>query len=429
MKRLFLLSLFLLVGVLFTIVINGCGIFGSSGSPTLTLKAVLPAASISSSSISTSSSTNVKKLILVTQYSFKIVEVTGPDMNVDVSYAVGLPLGVLFIDGDNKLLGTLTMTTTGGDLSILPLTKLNGSEIDLGGITFSNGLATPEADPIIAGGPIDMTAGEKADVARLNDIITGILKSPDIDRNGIVDFLENKYFKFLFQYCYNIGSFPAYDSSQNDAAVSVTPFSPARLDGFWIRAYTLSASSTSSDTAWGGNPVWPIRFPPAYTETHTANSGQYTQQMTPVSPVANTRIPVPGTYEVDSPDAAGGTLYFNVGDQQPVVDNIVVPVPVFNVSGGKLQSITWTWHMINDPTGPEIDPTWFMDHYLIQITKITAATNTFTRIYDSVSLSGSIKSHTLATPQTWSDCDSIDFSYYDKFGNMIGVNHTRTGIL
>lgn len=388
----------------------------------LSLKAILPAAGASAVS-----STEVKELVLVTQYSFRTVEVTGTDLNVDISYAIGQPLGVLFIDASGALMGTLNLTTGSGDLDILPLTKISSSEIYLGRIKFSSRLASPETDPISAGGPIDMTATEKAAVAGLNNILSCILRYPDINQNGIVDFLENKYFRFGFDYGFIIGTYPSYESSQDNSSVDITPdsFLASHLKEFKTYVHTLN--SDSIDTAWGENPHWPITFPATYTETHETYTGGGTEQDDTHGHLI-TMVPTPGTYEVES--TTEGTLYFNVEDQGPVLDSMPTPVPVFTVSGGSLESISWTWHMRNTPTGLEIDPTTFLDHFNFRINNEHGGSmESMADVYDSPSLSSSVNSHTLTSPAAWVDCDSFSFTYYDKFGNMVFMQFYRPWVL
>lgn len=103
----------------------------------------------------------------------------------------GSPVGLLFLEEDRDFVGYLSL---GNGIDSLPLNKLAPSvtEIDLKTLTISGNVITPSHNPI--GTEIPITGEELIVIAQNDDFFAAILKNPDADGNGKVDFMENEFF-------------------------------------------------------------------------------------------------------------------------------------------------------------------------------------------------------------------------------------------
>jgi hypothetical protein len=388
----------------------------------------------------------VKKIILVTGNSFRTVEETEKIINIDISSEIGSPLGVVFVDGNDNLLGVLNIETSEGPLNVLPLTKLIDSEIDLGKITFGvdsegNKIATPENDPIGEGKVIDMTETEKNAAALTNSVLSSIIKHPDANNNGIIDYLEDKYYRFCFQYHFNAGRVPEYQPG--DGNFDTIVFSTAILNGFYTRCGVISSQNINSN--WW-NSRYPLDFPDSWNSnwqrghyTGSINDDDYTQNNN--GPGGGTHYPTEGFYTVTITDDGDSPydVQFYISGQNKVVDSVIIAIPTYHVNGGMLQKITWSWKLRNNIQGTTIDPVAFIDDFDIAINDLSSEGNNhyiIERIYNSsggdkydwegVWLTGAEEEHILGRSDVpWIECDRIDFGYSDKFGNVVIVQFER----
>lgn len=114
------------------------------------------------------------------------------------------PAGLVFADSSNHYLGYLTF---GSGIDSLPLNmlKTDVTTIDLKSITITAGVAVPEYSPI--GNEIPMTASDVSAYSLNNGIFATLLKNPDVDGDGIVDALENSFYKYFMTYFLTPGVF------------------------------------------------------------------------------------------------------------------------------------------------------------------------------------------------------------------------------
>jgi hypothetical protein len=103
----------------------------------------------------------------------------------------GNPIAMIFVGTNNEYLGYLFLKN---DIAFLPLSKLKGdiATVDLGTLSSSGLVVEPSNNPI--GNEIPFTNDEITTFAQANGLFASIIKNPDVDNNGIIDFLEDKYF-------------------------------------------------------------------------------------------------------------------------------------------------------------------------------------------------------------------------------------------
>ncbi len=406
----------------------------------LYLKAELPTPSGATSfNRASTQSSAVKTIILATDRSFRSVEVTGTTVNIDITREIGSPLGIIFADQTDGLLGALNIETTEGDLNVLPLTVLTGSEIDLGKITFGldsegNRVATPEHDPIGVGKVIDMTETEKGAYAITASILSAAMKYPDADSNGIVDTLENRLYKLAFMYWYEAGQYPDYQPGDGEYNGEMP--NSVKLHGFLCHCGYIAGDGQNSTV--GQNNRYPIRFPDTWDPSW--ERGHYTGN-DPVKgddgtnnnngPDGGTHPPTDGFYTVTVTDD-GDSPYdvrFYITNQDKAVENDIMASPTFYVKDGMFQKVTWSWKLRNNIQGPLVNPLIFIkdltiqvnDHYPHDTVRIYNSCGNSDR-YDwaGVYLTGAEGEHILGRDDVpWVECDSINFAYNDHFGNHV----------
>lgn len=376
----------------------------------------------------------ITKIVLVTIDSFRIVDITGDNFSIDIANERNTPVGIIFIDNSDQMAGCLQFVATSTDtLNLLPLTKLKEGtqEIDLEKISFSEdaegNIAISTYDPVGENKEISFSETEKKAAAKMTKILANILKNPDVNGNGTIDFLENKYFILNIQYHLNAGEIPAGGS---DGQYDATVFSIANLNGFYTQCLIYPDYMNEENR-------FPLTFPSSYLWTHgnytgNNNNDDYTQNNG--SPEGGTAFPVDGNYIVDAGAVGCANLTFRVTGQQDAVDNLIIPFPRYYISGGNLRKITWEWKLRNDINGQSIDPRAFINDMSIQVNN-----SSLQRTYNSygggatyewvgVNLTGAEGEHVIGVNNlNWTtDCDGrIDFGYNDAFGNHVVVQFEK----
>lgn len=373
----------------------------------------------------------VTGVILATENSQELVAVSGVELDIDLSLKKGKAVGVVFVGEDNRAVGVLRFqTTNGGDLYLLPLFNIETGEISLGTITFGQtaagvDVADPEFDPIGPGEVIDMAESEKSALALSSSVMGNLVANSDANGNGTIDFLEDKIYRFAFQYHIDAGIVPEYVAG--DATYSAYIFSKSTLYGFYTHAGVYNANGLD----WW-NAVYPIVFPDTwniawprgpYTATSfTRNSAGINRQ---------THYPTDGTYIVTI--TGDGEVSFPVDSQDTLLNQALIPIPSYHVENGMLGEITWSWRNQNNLDGEDVDSSFLIKRLIIQIND---AQETYVRIYNSEggglydwegeTLTGDEGEHVLGRADVpWIDCDRIDFAYFDQFGNHYVMQFKR----
>lgn len=382
----------------------------------------------------------VKKIVLVTDNHFNTISsIDSTELNIDIGAQKGRPMGVVFFDENDEVLGILNIETTEGNLNILPLANLSGIEIDLGQITFGvNGegakIAIPENDPIGPGKAINMNSAQKEKVIALSNIMASTVKNFDFNGNNILDYSEDRLYLFSFQYGYDGGNVPDYQAG--DGVWDAANFDMSTLNGFFTRCGFI----TSDDNDWLGNRyrmVFPSSWNDSWPRGHYTghqNVDDYTQNS--AGPYGDTHWPTDGTYTFTiNDDGPEHDVQFMISHQEEVVRHVFIPFPTFYVENGMLSKITWNWEWRDGLNDEKVTPDWFIRGLSIQISDTT---NTGTeaspkcegvRIYNSygnsdrylwkgIDITGKDTEHIIGVPDLpWIECEVINFAYTDGFSN------------
>jgi len=277
---------------------------------------------------------------------FRVVDIntiSTSTFSVDISEERNRHLGVLFVNDDDSLAGALQLSVSSDtSLNILPLEKLTTgvSEIDLKTISFSSdsygNIAVPSYDPVGEGKEISITDEEKVILGKLSKVMSSILKNPDANSNGKVDFIEGYNFSFRFQLGFKgctVSSATA--DGIYDGVISTSIW----LNGFHTN-FSVRIKSNIYDNSYGENLGFlnlPITFPSNYTATHSTTTGRPTQNY--VGPNGGTVFPVDGEYVIDASTMGWGLLKFNISGLEQTFDYLLIPVPSFYVENGYLKKL------------------------------------------------------------------------------------------
>lgn len=376
----------------------------------------------------------ITKIAIVTYGNFRVENISSTGFSVPViTNEFGKPIGLVFIDDQDKAAGCLQMIASSTDtLNLLPLAKVREgvTQIDLQLISFSTdtagNIAVPEYDPVGENKEIPLTQDEKVLASKITRVFGGILKDSDINDNGVVDYIENRFFKIGFTYAIQGGTMPAGGA---DGTYSATIAPVVTLNGFGTSCKVFPDHV---------NDCFPITFPAAYTWNHSGYAGVNCDSLTQnfAGTGGGTVPPVDGDYIVDANSIGCGSLTFHVIGQQDAVDNILILLPTFHVSGGKLQKISWVWKAYADLAGDPIDGSAFVDNLTIQISGVFTTYNSYKDVtphdtgyhdWAGTTITGSDTEHVIGVNDLdWSaDCTGILFSYEDKFGNTVTLSFHR----
>ncbi len=146
---------------------------------------------------------------------------TVTDGSFSIEVEKGSPVGMIFAGANDNFLGYLTL---GNGIDSLPLNYVedNVTTIDLDTLSSSGLVVEPSHNPL--GSEIPLSSEEQNALALADDMFVATIKSPDVDGNGIIDFLEGKFFGLQILYYVNGGSF--------DGNLSPTVNDPADITGY-----------------------------------------------------------------------------------------------------------------------------------------------------------------------------------------------------
>lgn len=244
----------------------------------------------------------VSKVIAFYRYG-KYVVSTISNLNFSIDIEKGSPVGLIFVGANNNYLGYLTL---GNGIDSLPLTKLASgvATIDFQTLSSSDSIVNSSYNPL--GSELPLTSVEQSAIAQNDDFFASIVKNPDVDSNGTLDFLEGKFFSSQVLYYINGGNF--------GSNLTPTISTPANITG-----YKLILDATDTNRPNTVNFAGPTGSGLSNSISELANV--YTDWTTYFSPyVSNPAIPPTGQYTISYKT---GTLIFTIPDQSSAISNII----------------------------------------------------------------------------------------------------------
>lgn len=138
------------------------------------------------------------------QYKWTIAYVINGSFWVSVKRLT--PVGMIFVGDSNEYLSYLSLKN---GLTAIPVNLIDESisEIDLGKLSSSGIIITPSKDPF--DNEIKMTLNELRSFSQISSLFSSIVKNPDVDGNGVIDFLEGKNYFMEIIYTFDGGTLSA----------------------------------------------------------------------------------------------------------------------------------------------------------------------------------------------------------------------------
>lgn len=330
-----------------------------------------------------------------------------------ISVDPGAPVGLVFAGAADNFLGYLTL---GNGIDALPLTKLESgvTEIDLQTLSSFATEVTSSYNPI--GAELVLTSDEQTAIAHSDDFLASVIKNPDVDGNGTIDVLEDRFYRPSILYFVTGGSF---------AGSNVTPDvnTPAGINSFKFAFDVWDPNAGSFPdkadvflTVPGGSPA-PFDQQNPYSDNRTYFS---TEILT--TPAAA------GDYVVLY---SAKTLTFTIPDQSQAENHIVIPVPTVTLNGdtATINRIAWEYKL-GSGAGSALDPKTMMDRVEVQIegsgTRCANYPQGNTRMYNSGNLATETVEHVLGCQNLeWATVTTLHMTYNDLYGNHYVVSWNK----
>lgn len=334
---------------------------------------------------------------------FMISTVTGGSFNVVVNRLQ--PIALLFVGTNGNNLGYLSL---GNGFESIPLTLAdsNVSSIDLQTLAAAGNIIEPGHNPI--GAEIPMTASDITSYVFSNGSMGSVVKSPDVDGDGIVDVAAGKFYRYTMRYPINAGNFG-------------TKLTPTLANPVVINSYIFEVKITDPDMNYPDS----VYFNgPAGSGIESATSW-LTQSFGPPESrsycapfITNPSIPPPGTYVVRYKTK---TLTFTMPSQAEITKYLPIPVPtVILNSDSTIHMITWEYRLSDGST--TIDPKVSILNIGMQIGIDIGNGPPGVQKYSVYNLSPETTEDMLTDQSIkWNSVLNILMGYLDVFGNQIQV--------
>ncbi|MBI5779556.1 MAG: hypothetical protein HZA49_08895 [Planctomycetes bacterium] len=366
---------------------------------------------------------DVAKVIGFNQRGNYFVTTVDSNDNFAIQVDKGYPTALIFIDASDNYLGYLTLSN---GIDSLPLAKLADTvtmtelaTIDLNILSSTGVIVEPSHNPI--GSELPLSSEEQTAIAQGDDFFAAVIKNTDVDNNGTIDLLQNKFYRPFIMYFVTGGDF-----------VGLTPsvVTPANITGFRFNAHIYEQGVSI--------------FPPTVTFTGPGGSG-LTGETNDAAPQTQTNQALYGSPYVSAPviPPAGAytvtynavPLVFNIPAQSAAFSNIVLAVPTVTLNGSNaIEKLDWVYKLGNgDATA--IDPRTLIEYIEIQVNGTgTQYDPTYSqgasRLYNSANFPPTTLTHTLPLTSSsgaawsipWANVNRISMVYNDIFGNHYVVD-------
>ncbi|MFH1415121.1 MAG: hypothetical protein ABIH89_03435 [Elusimicrobiota bacterium] len=368
---------------------------------TYTLKGEFASANMSSSMELEISAETVSKAIVFFGNWHNVVSVSNGSFSIEVE--TGTPVGLIFAGVNDNYLGYLTLKN---GIDSIPLTKISDGvdTIDFQILTTSGTSVEPEHNPL--GDELPFSAAEQIAIGQCNGMFASVVKNPDVDGNGVIDILENKFYRSFIAYGINAGNFNGV-------------YTPIINSTVTMQFHNVTICSEGTTDSGGATVTGPGITNVTCSESNNSSLIMYSIY----SDLGSSPSPIPTSGEYKFTLTNGGeVLTFSIPDQSQASSRIVVAVPtVSRNSNGTINNVNWVYRIPNDSSS-NITPTAFIESIMVQINGPGAGD----RVYDSPMVTNDITEHTLTKQDiVWTSVYNISMAYNDVYGNHYVVDFRR----
>lgn len=334
-----------------------------------------------------SDSTITKVIVFYPNGYYNIANVVDGKFSIEVEK--GTPAFMIFAGQNDNYLGFLSLRD---GFESIPLVKVsdNVTTIDLQNILLNNKVGSPTHNPL--GAEILLSDEEQQILSMFDDFFYPIVRNPDVDGNGKIDLLENKFYRLQVLWFYGGGNFG------NNLTPSLTL--PLRYDG-WKLAFSAQENNAPQS----------VNFYYPWNPTSGSQSEQtkYIQRWNTTvyfSRLINESLPIGGTYQVNFKNQ---NLNFVIPDQSLAFRNCPIIVPTISLnSDSSIQKVSWVYY---DASGTSVvDPNAFA-------ARVNFGIETFSRNYDSPNVELPANQFIMNENINWNTVTRVWIAYHDIFDN------------
>ncbi len=318
------------------------------------------------------------------------------------------PAGLVFVDSAGRNLGYLSL---GNGLESIPLNKVDSgvTTIDLQTLAATGSIVEPGHNPI--GSEISLTGKDLTSYIFSNGVLGSVLKSPDVDGDGIVDAVSGRMYVYQMRYDIRAGSFGS-------------GLTPTIADPIVISGYMFTIRVLDPD---GNYPATVSVAGPAGSGLESAASwlviGDGSSPRDYLLPgMSNPTIPPEGQYIITYKTRS---LTFNLPSQTEITRCVAVPVPTFFLNADSTINRV-EWQYLASDGSSTIDPKAFISEMGLEIYLTVPNQVEPVQYYSPVHLPPEPAEH-LFSDQTikWDRVAGVATNYIDVFGNCIMIYWSR----
>lgn len=334
-----------------------------------------------------SDSTISKVIVFYPQGYYNIANVVDGMFSIEVEK--GTPAFMIFAGPNDNYLGFLSLKD---GFESIPLVKISDgvTTIDLQNIIMNNKIGTPTHNPL--GTEIQLNEEEQQILSMFDDFFYPVVRNPDVDGNGKIDLLENKFYRLQVLWFYKGGNFG------NNLTPSYMP--PLGYDG-WKLAFSTQENNVPQSVEF----YYPWNPAVASVSEQTIYLQQWNTTVY-FSRLINESLPIGGVYTINF---KGQNLNFNIPDQNQAFRNCPIIVPTITLnSDSSIQKVSWAYY--NSSGTALIDPSSFA-------ARVNFGIETLSTNYNSPNIEVPENQFTMEEKIYWNSVTRIWISYHDLFDN------------
>jgi hypothetical protein len=354
--------------------------------------------------------TDAKKVFVVTidngMLKSEFLDIT--DNSFTATSAIGLSAALVFLDADNKYIGTLSSH----DLNLLPLGNLIDGEnttIDLADLTLSGTTVTPSHDPL--GDEIVISDGEINRLKEIDGFFEALAKNIDANNDNILDVLNDKQLFIKTRFWVQASHWGLNGTTPSMSDIDINSLSyEIELDG------SAGFSKPTSIVMTG-----PADSPYNDITTHFINSNGNAGFYSGIS--RDGELFKKGTYSINIDGYTCTMDYSNIDASH---NHLFVLPTLHTNSEGKLTSISLEYKL---PNGTTVDPINIMTDVMIQFTD-EAGNQFFTSPWlknenasiENCTCASGVFSYSPSDPIDITNLTGITIPYNDLLGNTYFIS-------
>ncbi len=356
-----------------------------------------------------------KVIVFSMNNAITVSPVTNGAFSIEVNK--GFPVGMIFVGAEDNYLGYLTL---GNGIDTIPLTEAptDVRNIDLEKLLSSGPVVQPSHNPL--GNELALTSDEQAAIAHCDDLFASIIRNPDVDGNGKIDFLEESPMHYSLGVEYHIGG----GSLAGDGTPIVD--TPAKISGYAL-VFQAVGDDRPDDVYFTGPPDSGLSNSPSmviYPEEG------YTTYIAPH--IQSPAIPPEGEYKIH---CGSKKLTFTIPHPALVARNIVLVVPKVTLNeNGTIYSINWRYCLGNG-SGTISNPRRIMQegimmHIFGEGRRCEESEYPHILYVPSVAIPSTTTSHILTCDHVyWDEVDNISMGFSDVYGNNNFIHWYKSSVI